>query len=752
MKRLSRLLFFVLLLVALSLPACERAEPRPEAPKAEQNFVQLNLLDNPDNASLIGALTRNNQRHLLKLITVGNETTEGVSAPVPSAITMRCRIPAHANLHFAHALQGYNPNISNVKIAFVVYAATADENVRTIYRRTLESQPDDGNQWTHARVPLDAFGGQVVDLIFQVLPEPESFGAPPAPFEGLPVWGGIRLLAQPDAESAAKPNFLWIVIDALRADHVGAYGYERNTTPHIDAFAARGTVFENAFSHAPWTRASVASMMLSNYPHEICATGCEGNDFKIPVQLPTLPGVMHEAGYRTLALIDNPMLSPSFTFGRGFDQLREILDPDFPGTLAQWLDMKTKGVPFFAYLHFFGVHMPYTYQEKFYAPFVDAASAKFVIDKFDRSYMEMHPPQGQSLANLIGSYDGQLASIDALIGLVWEELRARNLDKNTYLIITSDHGEEFGDHGGFEHGHTLYDELLHVPLILVSPYEKTARRDTKLVGLMDVAPTILELAGVVVPPHFMGRSLPAADNGEDRIVLSENLLYGSPATSLRSQSLKYVFSHLNKEEKIYDLLTDPGETKNLANDPNVLSAGRDLYAAFDAQMNKKQNRQFINLICLSKKPRNWEIVYRADREFAPVVSSATHSFQWRRPKAMQPGRLAFTTEEKKPFHLAFPLQGSLNLRGLDIRIDGLRLTAQQLVVPQEARGLKPADLFNELLTPDTLRLLRATRTPALPEPLPEAVLVLWVESAIKSRGAKQVDELRDRLRSIGYLQ
>jgi len=750
--QIQRLLIIVLLLMTLDLTACERVAPQAEPVKAEQNFVQLNLLNNTDNVSLVSALMRNNQRHLLKLITIANETTEGVSAPVPSAITIRCRIPARTNLHFSHALQRYNPNISNVKIAFVVYAATTDENVRTIYRRTLESQADDGNQWTHARVPLDAFAGQVVDLIFQVLPEPESFGARPAPFEGLPVWGGIRLLAQPDAEAAAKPNFLWIVIDALRADHVGAYGYARPTTPNIDALAAQGTVYEKAFSHSPWTRASVASMLLSNYPHEICPTDCEGADFRIPVQLPTLPGVMHEAGYRTLALINNPNLNPSFSFGRGFDQLHEILDPDFPDALGRWLDVKTKGGPFFAYLHLFGVHMPYVYQEQYFAPFVDAAAAKTVIDLYDRNYMEQHPPQGQDLLNLIGSYDGQLASIDALVGRVWEELRARNLDKNTYLIITSDHGEEFGDHGGFEHGHTLYDELLHVPLILVSPNEKQARRDQRLVSLMDVAPTVLELAGIAAPPPFLGRSLLAADDGAERIVLSENLLYGSPATSLRSQSLKYVFAHLNKEEKVYDLLTDPGETKNLVADPKILEAGRDLYAAFDAQMNKMQNRRFINLICLSKTPRNWEIAYRAAPEFAPVVSSAARSFQWRRPKAMQPGRLSFTTEEKTPFHLAFPLQGLMNLRGLDIRIDGQRLTAQQLVVPPEAAGFTPTDLFNELLAPDTLRLLQATRTPALPKPLPEAALVLWVESAITSRGAKQVEELRERLRSIGYLQ
>lgn len=268
----------------------------------------------------------------------------------------------------------------------------------------------------------------------------------------------------------AQPNILIVVLDALRADHVGCYGYERNTTPNLDAFARESVVYRNAFACCSWTKPSVTSILSGlTVPEHGVYVGFDA----LPADVPYLPADMQARGYETaIFFTGNLRVSPGYGYARGCDTWWHSrgMDTTLPRTHCEadlddavtvnqtlaW--MAGPAAPWFGYVHLIGPHAPY--------------------DKPERAY-----DFGDRLED---QYDEKLRYCDAHVGRLLAAV-----PPETIVIITADHGEEFGEHGGIGHGQTLHDEVIHVPLIIRWPGHEP-RVETGLVGLDRIAPALLD--------------------------------------------------------------------------------------------------------------------------------------------------------------------------------------------------------------------------------------------------------------------
>jgi arylsulfatase A-like enzyme len=355
------------------------------------------------------------------------------------------------------------------------------------------------------------------------------------------------------------PNVLIIVLDTARADHLSSYGYERRTTPNIDRLAGGGVLFEYTFANSSWTLPSHASLLTGRLPFEHKADWLDPMD----TTYLTLPEVLAKRGYRTAAFSANTaFVTPEWGLARGFSRFEaygsslsdNIIRTVYGKKLALsilprlgyfdivgrkqasrvndeffgWLDEVDGERPFFALLNYFDVHDPYlttdSYQSKFSAAVTRGNLINFQFQPHThrrKAALTAHEVQME-----IDSYDGCLAYLDSQVGLLFSELGRRGLDKNTLVIVTSDHGESFGNHDLFGHGNSLYLETLHVPLILFWPGKiPVGVRVPQIVSLHQIPSTVTELIGES-STSFPGNSLVrfwsgAADQGLMAPILSE---------------------------------------------------------------------------------------------------------------------------------------------------------------------------------------------------------------------------------------
>jgi arylsulfatase len=395
---------------------------------------------------------------------------------------------------------------------------------------------------------------------------------------------------------------VFVLIDALRASHLGAYGYQRPTSPHIDAVAAEGTLFENALTTAPWTLPAMGSVWTGLYPSVHGATK-RSNEAALatspaafrPMSVldasrTTLAEMLHREGIATAAFVDGVYGGALFGFARGFDRFVEEgptgARMNVEAALA-WLD-EARPSRFFVYLHLVDVHSPYLPTQIPAAspgrPGDDGAAAllrqeqqRFRQFDFDPGYggtvdgsqpslarlRAAEPaPDARDVEHLIALYDRGIAYTDYWIGQLVAGLRRRGLLDHTLLMITADHGEEFFDHGALEHGVNQYDEVMKVPLI-VRQAPTAARRVTQQASLLDVTPTVLAFFGLQIPSGLHGISLLPALAGDplpDRILFSEADQSGR-VKAMRSNSFKFIRHGARRE--LYDLRVDARETQNL---------------------------------------------------------------------------------------------------------------------------------------------------------------------------------------------
>ncbi len=304
--------------------------------------------------------------------------------------------------------------------------------------------------------------------------------------------------ASGDAEP--PPHVLIFLVDTLRADRLGCYGYDRPTTPHIDRFAEGGAVFLHAVAQSAWTRPTTASILTGLYPHN---HGARSRNHVLAEDVAYLPQVLREHGYLAVGISTNGNAGMEYGFERGFEhytQLRE--DTKRPGVhvpasravdlALEQIDGLAPNESFFAYVHVTDPHAPYFPPERFRQQFAPDAPA----EPLGRNLGKPSPEELPHLSNL---YDGEVAFVDEQFGRLLKELDSRGHLERTLVVLVSDHGEEFNDHGSYGHGSTLYREQLHVPLIVRLPDRLRAQGDRSRVSSqvqqIDIVPTILEAIG-----------------------------------------------------------------------------------------------------------------------------------------------------------------------------------------------------------------------------------------------------------------
>ncbi len=467
----------------------------------------------------------------------------------------------------------------------------------------------------HGLVPMEAIRPKVLFDAFALaavwLAAPASRSARLRPLRRVPagVWlapaagAALLLLGLVAVAGAARPapgsrpNVVLIVVDALRSDHLSAYGYERDTSPYLDSLAAtRAALFRNVYSSATMSKPSLTSVLTSTHPS---VHGALDEWAVVSPRLLTLPELLRNAGYQTVLFnAGNPYLYPHFGVAQGFDRNHQRLNEGGPLLTTEFLAelpaLARRG-PFFAYLHYMDVHTPYAvndFNRMFRKQLSDRLGMVWGTDRLRISLTEISKlgnEDADARESMIALYDGQIRLIDGQVRRVVEGLAQQGILDNTFVLFTADHGEELWDHGGFGHGHALYEEGLRVPLFLLGPGISPVEIDTR-VRLIDLFPTILEAVGVDPPrTPLQGSSLWTALAGDepDRPVFAElgdDRVHHRMYAVIEGRDKLYVFRSPETETRVlFDLETDPREQRDVAKQypqrVEALTARLDAYAA-----------------------------------------------------------------------------------------------------------------------------------------------------------------------------
>lgn len=400
---------------------------------------------------------------------------------------------------------------------------------------------------------------------------------------------GAWLLVQPPERPR---NLILISVDTLRQDRLGAYGYARPTTPALDALAARGVVFEDATAPSSWTVPSHVSLLTGLTPR---SHGVANRVQHMNPAFETIARWLEQHGYDTAAIVNTILLGPSRGFQNGFGHFelvarrpRDFSAPEIHRRALAWLD-RPREVPFFLFLHYYDVHSDYAPDDEYRAMFAEPYDGKATgsteqLKAARLGQLVLTPEDAKHLSNL---YDAEIRQLDDELGRFLAELERRGLLEETAILVTSDHGEEFLEHGGVLHGKTLHGELVRVPLLAAGPGVPVGRRVAGPVSLVDVFPTAMGLLGVDPPPYVEGIDL--ASRGwtgppEERpVFFSTDWWLGLPdgewKRAVQSDGWKLHYAHPSGALELYDVAADPGELHDrAAGDPGRVQTLRTLLA------------------------------------------------------------------------------------------------------------------------------------------------------------------------------
>ncbi len=356
------------------------------------------------------------------------------------------------------------------------------------------------------------------------------------------------------------PNIILFAIDCLRPDHLGFNGYERETSPAIDRLAQNGMVCSNAYTNASWTKPSVATLFTSFYPQVHGAL--EPSQVLSNTAL-TVAELLRNDGYRTLFLNGgNPFIDERFNFGQGFDYYQYFPRTEHSGSDLTYAFLSqieiTKNQKFFAYLHYMDTHAPYTNNNyNRYFQIQPDGRETITVDNTKcniiRTLTAKNELTEQHKQEIITFYDRQIRYVDENIERILTFLKKKQLLKNTVVIVTSDHGEEFWEHNNYEHGHTLYNEILRVPLIISGSTIKPSEVKTA-VSLLDVLPTLLDITGIThenlgLQGTSIFKAINPSANRNPVPVFATGTLYGNEKYCLIRDTKKMIITTASKRKK-----------------------------------------------------------------------------------------------------------------------------------------------------------------------------------------------------------
>jgi arylsulfatase A-like enzyme len=375
-----------------------------------------------------------------------------------------------------------------------------------------------------------------------------------------------------------RPNVVLILIDTMRADHLGCYGYSRDTSPCIDSLAENGTRYARVQAQSPWTLPAMTTIM-TGLSHRSHRAGMWNDVFYgIDPSLPYMPVILNDEGYRTAAFFNVLFMSSDFGFHRGFDlfdcesSVEEITARNARVTVdetIEWIQENQCDGSFFLAVHFYDPHLTYDPEPPYNTLFTDHS----YHGSFDQTWGSKDDMfsvnSGQvaldsaDLANLVNLYDGEVAFTDHEIGRLLQCIRSENLSEHTLVIVAADHGEEFLDHSGVGHGHTLYQELLNVPLVVSGPGIRAGYVENALVGQIDILPSILDFCGIVPPQGLEGRAVFESAGDVSMLYPSSLVLSSGGRVAVRRDDAKLHWIQSSNTSFQFDLLLDPGEMTQL---------------------------------------------------------------------------------------------------------------------------------------------------------------------------------------------
>jgi len=470
------------------------------------------------------------------------------------------RLPRQARLDFAIGAYGEAPP-SSPGIGYSVRARAVDDGTTPVeWQERLRGNLL--NAWHERSVDLSSLGGREVEI------ELANDGDPA--FHG----GWATPVVVPGSARDPRPDILLISLDTVRADHLGAWGYSRPTSPNLDRLADSGFRFAQTIAQSCWTRPSHRAILSGLAPVS------RGGLTPHPIAQP-----LWQAGYETLAFTGGGQVDPAFGFGFGFERYDMADWLRDPQELADRL-AERRGRPIFAFLHTYEPHDPYD-DDRFAGPAISKLAAPgFSLGRMNRMGKKGITPAEKSYIEAL--YDGDIAFADAQLGKLFAALSASGVAEHAIIVVTSDHGEQFWEHNDWRHGSSLFDHDIHVPLLVVVPPAVRAQVEARTghrlrasgvvadqVRSIDIYPTLLELAGVPLPGPVQGRSLVPWLEGDSLPpidALSESITHRPyELKSLRTERVKLlrVYPHRGAEadpaaDSLYDLRRDPGEVENLA--------------------------------------------------------------------------------------------------------------------------------------------------------------------------------------------
>jgi arylsulfatase A-like enzyme len=717
--------------LALLVTACDRSAPAVDLRHAPAERLLEATAAGHDRAAVLAAGETG--------LRVNDVLVRGFAAGPPGRLRFALDVPKDGRLFLTCAIDPRFHDRPGVEFTARIRSEGRDT---VVWSQLLDpiSHPEDRGFVT-AEVDLARFAGRGRELVLETHGYEET-GDVARAFWGAPTVASAR---------GKAPLVVVYLVDTLRADHTGVYGYARNTTPELDAFAKDAVVFDAAIAHASWTKPSVASILTSRLPNRHRAV-----QLRDPLDpgSPTIAKRLAARGWSTGAAIANSVIygeesafDPGFDVFAGLhgddDRRSKLVGADVVVDSALAFLRSRRGLPTFLYVHTMDPHVPYAPPEP-----------------FDRMF-EPHPVEGHPAQDprtdykepldrdrMIAQYDGDVAFGDREFGRFVRELKESGVYDDALVVFLADHGEEFLDHGRWLHGRSLFDELIRVPLVVKFPgREWKGRRVREQVQLVDVLPTVFEAARLPLPSDIAGQPLQVAvrGTGKPRPALAEISHRGFVAHGVRTHDEKYIRRFSPDDDELYfDLEHDPGEKTNLAS--THVARVRRLEAQAEAGMASNPFRYVVEIAApgrfvLRLETHGWlEAIdttgFGPEERWAVGGNGRAVELQ-ARPKAGSPREVAFTV---RPVGAPVRILGTRDGRPLrqgDVLVGGTAFAA-------EAFPFRLPDIESETDSDRGLDLFQA------PPPDRGGVRV-WL-ALPPGRTLRELDPAtRERLKALGYV-
>jgi len=704
-----------ILLLLLCLGACGA---QPTARMTYHRLLDMGEADEHNPGSLRSAAVRSAAPFEVRDVSIHGDQRPSLVLEIPARVSFRAEIRSASELRFGLAVR--TPETP------VEIELTRDGG-EVLYQETWKERRD----WAERSIDLSLLTDQSVELELSVT------GPPATVMLSHPELVGSRLPAEPQ-----RPNVVVYVVDCLRADHVGAYGYPLPTTPSLDRLAEDSLVLDELVSCAPWTKPSTGCLFTSLLPMYHQARTI---DDALSFERLTLAEAFRDAGYATAAWVANPVINPRvFFFNQGFDRWIDLraFEARAQGVHINALESDaadiTKGVlpwleanhdrTFFLYLHSLDLH--YGYRPR---------------PPFDEIFVE---PAAEGLDRDRELYDNELAYNDREIGKLIATLKELGIYDDTLVFVTADHGEEFGEHGFTRHGKTLYREALHIPGILkLAGHRNAGQRIATLHSNIDIAPTLLELSGLPVPEVFQGKSLSLEGESQaGRRAFAELVAPQYVSYAVHGDRYKYIRELLPEHrEHLFDRMEDLAEKTNLL--PTLPDDARQLVAELDRIVQLGQHGLHLSL--RGEKP--------GTRLEVEAVTEAEIASAFRFP--IVTGDLLNVDDDQKHLSLTFTVDGSTRHLVIQTQPEGARARFRLLVdgVPSTTEtaslgvhGVETAPFPLEVTPRDvTVSFEEASELLLLDDDL----VRIWHLPLGAGRNRVELDqEIQDTLRALGYIQ